>query len=531
MTMRTGNQKRRLGLLSACILFLMGGLVPVLAQEGVKQPKYVFVFIGDGTSFPQRNAAEFYRANLASPKNTEPAILRAQNKISKDTGITTFKPDTKRLVMNTFPAQGISTTYSANSLITDSSSSGTAIATGNKTRDGVVGMDADARVKFTSMAKIAKAKGKKVGIVTSVSLDHATPASFYASQPSRNDYYEISLQAPQSGFDYFGGGGFKQPKGRKGDQKDVFEVMAEDGYKITRDRAGFDALSRYDGKAVAINPVLDADDALPYTIDKSAGEITLAEFVQKGIDLLDNENGFFLMAEGGKVDWACHANDAISAILDVIAFDEAVEVAYNFYKQHPEDTLIVVTGDHETGGMTVGFAGTRYDTFLDRIGKQKGSYIAFNSVLDKMRKDQPNLTFETIQPIIREFFGLEVYPADEIDRLKKAAAEGDVIAIDKLSFALQPFEVDTIKKGLAMTMVPAGDRPKNEDHYYKDYGSYEPLTVALTHVLNNKAGIGWTTFSHSGLPTPVSAVGVGSDRFMGHYDNTDIFKKVVSIAY
>ncbi len=504
------------------------GSVP--AQDAVKQPKYVFVFIGDGTSFPQRNAAEFYQASRAAAPDVEPAILRAQKKISKDTGITTFKPATKRLVMNTFPAQGISTTYSANSLITDSSSSGTAIATGNKTRDGVVGMDADAKVRFTSMAKIAKARGKKVGIVTSVSLDHATPASFYACQPSRNSYYEISLQAPETGFDYFAGGSFKQPRGAKGDQKDVFDVFREGGYKITNTRAGFDALSRYDGKALAINPVLDADDALPYALDRGNGEITLAEFVKKGIELLDNDEGFFLMTEGGKVDWACHANDAIAAILDVLAFDEAVAVAHEFYRQHPDDTLIVVTGDHETGGMTVGFAGTRYDTFLDRINNQKGSYLSFNKVVSELRKNYPNAGVDDVLPAVREFFGLQLYSQDDMDAMQKAAASGDVVAIDKLKYALQPYEVEKIKKAIAMSWTPSKERP-GDDFYYANYGSYEPLTVAMTQILNNKAGIGWTTFSHTGLPTPVSAIGVGAESFMGHYDNTDIFKKVVAIAY
>jgi alkaline phosphatase len=523
---------KRIALLAATALAVLCGFMPAWGREGaLRPPKYVFIFIGDGTSFPQKNAAELYKASAASPKDFEPAVLRAQNKISRNTGITTFKPASSRLVMNTFPVQGVSTTYSTNSLITDSSSSGTAIATGNKTRDGVVGMDADARVKFTSIAKIAKAKGKKVGIITSVSIDHATPASFYACQPNRNDYYEIAVQASATGFDYFAGGGFKQTRGKKGDQKDVFDLFVESGYTITRDRAGFDSLSRRDGKVVALNPVLDADEAMPYTLDRSPGEITLAEFVRKGIDLLDNDEGFFIMAEGGKVDWACHANDALSAILDVIAFDEAVEVAYEFYKRRPEDTLIVVTGDHETGGMAVGFAGTRYDTFLDRIGRQKGSYLAFNGILADIKRDRPNLSLDDILPVVSDFFGLELHPAGEVELLKKAAAEGDAAAIEKLSFALQPFEVDTIRKGLETTLIPPKKRPENEDAYFKDYGNYEPLTVALTHVLNNKAGIGWTTFSHTGLPSPVSAVGAGSEMFIGYYDNTDIFKKIMSIAY
>ncbi len=515
-------------LFALTIALALNGTAP--AQDNAKQPKYVFVFIGDGTSFPQRNAAEFYQASKAAVPDIEPAILRAQKKISKDTGITTFKPGTRRLVMNTFPAQGISTTYSANSLITDSSSSGTAIATGNKTRDGVVGMDADAKVRFTSMAKIAKAKGQKVGIISSVSLDHATPASFYACQPSRNSYYEISLQAPETGFDYFAGGSFKQPRGAKGDQKDVFDVFREGGYTITRTRADFDALSRAGGKALAINPVLDADDAIPYAIDRGNGEITLAEFVKKGVELLDNENGFFLMTEGGKVDWACHANDALSAILDVIAFDDAVAVAHEFYKQHPEDTLIVVTGDHETGGMAVGFAGTRYDTFLDRINNQKGSYLSFNKVVAELRNTYPNAGIEQILPSVREFFGLELYPADEMEKIAAAASNGDVGAIEKLKYALLPHEAEKIKKAIAMSWTPSKERPADDTHYLS-YGTYEPLTIAMTQILNNKAGIGWTTFSHTGLPTPVSAIGVGAEAFMGHYDNTDIFKKVVSIAY
>ncbi|MCC8166941.1 MAG: alkaline phosphatase [Planctomycetes bacterium] len=525
---KTSIGKARLFLAALAVLL---ALPVAMAADSVKPPKYVFLFIGDGTSFPQRNAAEFFLANQMAEKNPADQVARHQKQISKDTGIADFKPNTQRLTMNTFPAQGISTTYSANSLIPDSSSSGTAIATGNKTRDGVVSMDPEGRVNYTSIAKIAKAKGKKVGVLTSVSLDHATPAVFYANQPNRNDYYEIALQAPASGFDYFAGGAFKQPEGKKGDQKSVFDVFQESGYTITKDRDGFQKLSAKDGKILAVNHVLDPDMALPYTLDRQDGEITLADFVKKGIEVLDNEDGFFMMTEGGKVDWACHANDALTAILDVIAFDEAVQVAYDFYKRHPDETLIVVTGDHETGGMTVGFAGTRYDTFLNRISKQKGSYITFNNVIDQMKKDNTNLTFESIMPTVTEFFGLTYYPDSERAVLEQAASNGDIAAIEKLAHALQPFEVDTIKKGLATTLIPAKDRPRQDDAYYKDYGSYEPLTVALTHVLNNKAGIAWTTFSHSGLPTPVSAIGVGAENFMGHYDNTDIFKKMVAIAY
>ncbi|MCD8351165.1 MAG: alkaline phosphatase, partial [Planctomycetaceae bacterium] len=328
------------------------------------------------------------------------------------------------------------------------------------------------------------------------------------------------------------GGYFLGPKAKKGNGKDTVDVYKEYGYHVASDRAGFDALSRNDGKVLTYNAILDPDNALPFRLDRGTeNEISLPEFVAKGIELLDNENGFFLMAEGGKVDWACHANDAMSAILDVIDLDDAVNVAYEFYKKHPEDTLIVVTGDHETGGMTVGFAGTRYDTFLDRITNQQGSYVTFNSVVNELKKTYPNApTIDQVMPTIREFFGLELYPAEEMAAIEKSAKEGDLAAIEKLKYALRPYEVEKIERAIKMSWTDKKDRP-DDDFYYANYGSYEPFTVAMTQTLNNKAGIAWTTFSHSGLPTPVSAIGVGSEQFVGHYDNTDIFKKVVSIAY
>lgn len=509
------------------ILILLLSIFWPLSAYGQKKPsspKYVFLFIGDGTSFPQRSAAEYYQSNSATAGKPDIAGLRVENTVFKN--ISSVK--LKRLVMNTFPAQGISTTYSASSLVTDSAASATAIATGHKTRDGVIGMDIKAKKKLTSIAKIAKKKGRKVGIITSVSIDHATPAAFYANQPSRSSYYEIAAQAPKSGFDYFAGGGFKQPKGAGGNKKDIFVLLSENGYKITRDRADFGSLSAASGKVVAINPVLDAESALPYSVDRSGNEITLAEFVEKGIELLDNDAGFFMMVEGGKIDWACHANDAISAITDVIDLDKAVETAYEFYNKHPADTLIIVTGDHETGGMTVGLAGARNDNFVARISKQKGSYMAFNKLLFEMKREDPELTLEKLAPIIENFFGLHLYSDDEIKKLQAASAAGDVAAAEKLAYALLPFEVESIKKGLSNTLLPVGSRPGQ----YRNYGmEYEPLTISLTHVLNNKAGIGWTTFSHSGIPTPVSAVGIGQEHFIGYYDNTDIFKKIVDIAY
>lgn len=132
---------------------------------------------------------------------------------------------------------------------------------------------------------------------------------------------------------------------------------------MIKTKAEAEALTAGDGKAIVIDETLADDDAMSYTMDLEDGEWALADYVEKGIEVLDNENGFFMMVEGGKIDWACHANDAAATITDTVALDDAVGKAVEFYQEHPEETLILVTGDHETGGLTIGFAGTDYDTF------------------------------------------------------------------------------------------------------------------------------------------------------------------------
>ncbi|MDR1623114.1 MAG: alkaline phosphatase [Synergistaceae bacterium] len=520
------NKRLRVVFSSLVLVMLLVGM----GIAGENRAKYIFMFIGDGTSIPQRNAAELYLASQSSPKDLELAVLRAENKFPRGNGVTDFKPSIQRMLMSTFPGQGFSSTHSVNSLITDSSSSGTAIATGHKTRDGVVGMDPNAAEKYVSMAKLARDKGMKVGIISTVSIEHATPASFYACSPHRDFYYEIALQIPESRFNFFGGGGFRQPQGAKKDQKHIFEVLKEAGYTVYNTREEFDRIKAGDDKILTINPVLDNDAALPYVVDQKEGEITFAEFVAKGIEVLDNPNGFFMMAEGGKVDWACHANDAVATVRDVLALDEAVKVAYEFYKKHPDETLIVVTGDHETGGMAVGFAGTQYDLFLKKLQAQRGSYLAFNTELAAFRKAAPNAKLEDALPLVESFFGLKRYGKEEMEKLDERAKGGDAEAYEILGMALRDHEMADLAEAFAMSMKDRKERPTGDDAYYLSYGTYEPFTVTLTHILNRKAGIGWTTYSHTGLPTPVSAVGVGQEQFNGYYDNTDIFKKVVAIG-
>ncbi|MDL2229751.1 alkaline phosphatase, partial [Treponema sp. OttesenSCG-928-L16] len=330
-----------------------------VAAQG--QAKYVFLFIGDGMATPQISSAEIYSNALSS----------------KDISI-------QKLAFTRFPVAGLTTTYDAGSFITDSASAGTAMATGNKTLSGVINMDPGKTQKYKTLGEYAHETGMAVGIVSSVSLDHATPAVFYAKVPSRSDYYGIARQLTESGFEYFGGGGFAQPRGKNKDQEDIIELAKKNGYTYVNSRQAFDALKPGAGKTLAVNSVLQDSNAMPYELDRGGNDLSLADYTRKGIELLSaNEKGFFMMVEGGKIDWACHANDAAAAIHDTLALDAAIQEAIAFAERHPEETLIVVTGDHETGGMTVGFAGTQYSTFFDKVGLQKESYVAFNDTILK----------------------------------------------------------------------------------------------------------------------------------------------------
>jgi alkaline phosphatase len=476
-------------------------------EKPTGEAKYVFLFIGDGMGVAQRNAAEVYLSNITDSK----------------------RPEDVRLVMNSLPAQGMNTTYDLTSVIPDSASTATAISTGYKTSSGTICMDPDHTRKYTTIAEVAKSKGWKVGIISSVSIDHATPAAFYAHQPSRNNYYEISMELANSNFDYFGGGAPRYPAGKNKDQPSAIEAAKANGYTVVNTKADFGRLNANSGKVWAITPYPRDSDALYYDIDRPADDISLAEYVKKGIELLDNPNGFFLMCEGGKIDWACHANDAASAIWDTLAFDAAVLEAKRFYDQHPDETLIVVTGDHECGGMTIGFAGTQYSTFFDKLRFQRMSYVEFDAKLAAYKKTHSAETakFVEIRPLIEQAFGLVILSPEETADLEAKAEAGDQAARDRLGLALSQLEVDTLVEAFEQSMLDKELRASN-DYTYLLYGGYEPLTVSCTHILNQKAGISWTSFSHTGVPVQTSAIGPGSEALAGYYDQPDIYRAMAA---
>ena len=476
--------KKILILLTALILPLsafaggQGETTSTQTVEGIENAKYVFLFIGDGMAMPQITAAEAY--------------LNSTNGIN---------PGVEKLSFTQFPAQGLTTTYSSNAFITDSAAAGTAIACGEKTESGVIAMDPSKTRELPTIAEMAKRAGMKVGIVSSVNLDHATPAVFYAHNMTRKNYYEINMEMANSNFDYFAGGEVRLSKTPEG-EKNAQEIMEERGFKIVSDKAGFSTLRPSDQQVYAYNHGF-AFNALNYTIDQDNDDITLAEFTKKGIELLTGDEGFFMMVEGGKIDWACHANDAASSILDTIAFDDAVKEAIEFYNKHPEETVIIVTGDHETGGLTLGFAGTKYGSAFNEIDKQKMSYEAFDTYILNPYKEANanNRKLSDLMPEIESAFGLT---------------------------SLSDYEKESLNAAFNRSMGSAEDKPTDSQEYLL-YGGYEPLTMAITHIANQRAGLAWTSYSHTGVPVQTFAIGAGAELFNGYYDNTDIFKKMTKI--
>jgi alkaline phosphatase len=304
-----------------------------------------------------------------------------------------------------------------------------------------------------------------------------------------------------SDFDYYGGGVVRLSKTPEG-EKTVLEIMEDRGWILADTKYEMERLRPGRGQVFAYTNGF-AGSAMDYELDRRPQEVSLADFTAKGIELLNNPNGFFMMVEGGKIDWACHANDGVSAIYDTIAFDEAVREAVKFYNRHPNETLIVVTGDHECGGLTLGFAGTGYATAFDVLSNQTMSFEAFDEYVFGPFKEENSLDSvnpESLLPAIEEYFGLT---------------------------DLSDYEREQLQEAFVRSMQGDKEQSDNEETFIT-YGYYEPLTVTITHILNRRAGLAWTSYSHTGVPVPTFAMGPGAGAFHGYYDNTDIFHKTVA---
>ena len=439
-----------------------------------QQAKYVFYFIGDGMGVNQVQGTELFQGELKGEIGISP------------------------LCFTQFPVSTVATTFSATNGVTDSAAAGTALATGNKTKNGAIGVLKDLETPVNSVAVWAKNSGRRVGIATSVSVDHATPAAFYAHEAGRSSYYNIGADLYRAGFDFYAGSDFMEPENKKDkNAKNLYKMAGEYGYCIAR---GYNEYTKKSDKAdkMILFQSKEASEkdrsAIPYAIDRTEKDLSLENITRSAIDFLskDLSKGFFLMVEGGKIDWACHSNDAATAFREVQDFDNAIKIAYEFYKQHPDETLIVVTADHETGGIVLGTG--QYKLNLKALESQEMSESGFTKVLNAMRKKyRNNVPWEAVKESLEENFGFW----DEI-KLTEKQEERLLSVYEK-----------TLK----------GQKAKMEK---SEYAQDEALAAEAKRIISETALIGWTSGGHSAGYVPVFAIGAGAGNFSGRLDNTQI---------
>ena len=452
----------------------------LLAIVAHGQAKYVFYFIGDGMGVNHVNGTEMYRA------------AQEDGKIGREP-----------LRFTQFPATGMVYTFSFTNPVTDSAAGGTALASGYKTYNSAIGVD-DEKNSIPSVAEMAKKAGKKVGVTSSVSIDHATPAAFYAHQPKRSMYYEIATDLPKANFDFYGGAGFLQPNTTYSKQEapSIYPMFAEAGYTLARGYKDYKAKAAKAEKMILIQEEGADVSGLPYAIDRSEDDLTLAQITQSAIDFLmkSNKKGFFLMVEGGKIDWSSHANDAATTFEEVIDMDNAIEVAYEFYKKHPKETLIVVTADHETGGITLG--NNRYHMNLQALKHQECSVDELSNKMSQLRKEKNNkVKWNDMKDLLEEELGF--WDDVELNWAQERALRDE-------------FEHSFVENKVAF----------EESLYSKT----EPLAARAKEVMNEVAMVGWAHGGHTAGYVPVYAIGAGSQLFNGVMDNTDVPKRIAKAA-
>ncbi|MDK2810801.1 MAG: alkaline phosphatase [Petroclostridium sp.] len=368
-------------------------------------------------------------------------------------------------------ACGLVRTYWANGAITDSAPGGTALAVGYKTDNKYVGVlpKSEGARPVATILEAAKLSGRATGLVATSEFMHATPADFSAHYPSRSNYDALSEQQVYNGIDVVLGAGSKyiEAANRK-DKEDLVQVIKDLGYHYVTTPEAM--------KASTANKLwgMFSPTSLAYDFDRDPSkEPSLAEMTEKAIEVLSkNPNGFFLMVEGSKVDWAAHANDPVGVVSDVLAFDAAVKVALDFAKSNKNTVVISVT-DHGNGGISIGDAGTTkgYDDaplsmFIDPLKKAK---LTGEGIEKKLNADRSN-----IKEVMAEYFGITDLTEDEIKKIKETKA-------GSMNYTVGP-------------------------------------------MISRRAHIGWTTGGHTGEDVVLYIYSPNGDRLTGVVDNTDIAK-------
>lgn len=418
-------------------------LLLIIATGYAKGPKYIFYFIGDGMGPSHVLGTELYLGELQG---------------------TIGRPH--KLCFTQFPESAFVTTYSATNGVTDSAASGTALSTGCKTYNAAIGVGKDSLNVYSVAADLSE-KGMAIGVATTVPINHATPAAFYAHNISRHNYDSIAPWMLRAGYDFYAGGDIK---GSNETRSMVYGNTEKMGYTISR---GYNDFCNKAGSAQKMMLFQEnVATELPYAINRTKNDLTLAQITAAGIEFLEKKSkkGFFMMIEGGKIDYAAHNDDGATVFQEVQDFNAAVAVAYEFYKEHEDETLIIVTADHETGGLVLGYRGD-YTLNLKALASQKVSAERMIEILQAEKET----TWERLEQLVKENIGVGI-------RNKRATEEKVTV----------------------------------------DYDLAKKITFEAIYDLNRSAALSWASGNHSGTFVPLFAIGKGADRFNGVIDNTDI---------
>lgn len=460
--------KTVLGIVVAAALIVILGAAHSYA-EAPPHPKGIILLIGDGMGVNQIRSAAIYAKEVLD----------------------------KTLVMDSFVTRGAMTTSSANAEITDSAAAATALYSGYKVNNGAINILPDGR-KLSSIGHAAKKAGMSVGVLSTTRLTHATPAALFSRSDHRNKENFIADQLPQFAPDVAMAGGLRHfiPRDKNGskrkDARDIVKEMTKDGYAFVTNKAELDAV---DASSTQKLLGLFALSHMAYELDRQndhdlASQPSLADMTRVALDILGrNPKGFFVMIEGGRIDHACHAHDIKGSIYDTIAFDDAVRVALEYRQSHPQ-VLVLVTADHETGGLGLG-TGTEYALDMAALNPIKHS----TEYLQRRIKKQP----------------------DKADDILKAAG----------------FEL-TVEERTLLTRNLPGAKPSSvpelSGHGHKlDKYVLSWVQFALGYIESTRAKVGWTAFVHTAQPVITFAVGPGEEEFRGALDNTDIARKMARL--
>lgn len=397
------------------------------------RPKNIIVMIGDGMGPAYTSAYRYYKDN----------------------------PETEEVEQTVFDRLlvGMASTYPAtvSGYVTDSAASATALSTGIKSYNGAISVDVEKR-PLTTLLEKAKALGLSTGVAVSSQVNHATPAAFLTHNESRKNYIEIAQSYLDTDADVILGGG------QRYFSAELLSQFTAKGYQHITDFSQLDTLTS--PKVLG----LFADVQLPWVIDTKQAH-HLGSLTQKSLELLSqNPNGFVLLIEGSLIDWAGHSNDIATAMAEMDGFAHSIEIIEQFVRQQ-KDTLMIITADHNTGGLSVG---------------ANDEYVWKPAVLHKVKASPDVIAAQAIsaqewQALVTNLLGFEPN-SQEFTLLTNARMQGN-----------------------------------------------EAMAISLRKLIDVYSNTGWTTLGHTGDDVQVFASGPGAKLFSGHQDNTDIANKIFSL--